>query len=80
MTERRQFCPKGHDTFECGRDSSYRCLRCKRESAAAARAVRTAEEEAAWRAEQAERNERLRRQWEKTRRRIDRNARRSGAR
>jgi hypothetical protein len=40
MTERRQYCPKGHDTFECGRDSSYRCLRCKRESGAAARRAR----------------------------------------
>ena len=40
MTERLQFCPKGHGTFECGRDSSYRCLKCKREASAAARRVR----------------------------------------
>ena len=40
MTERRQFCPKGHNTFERGRDASYRCLWCKRESGAASRRVR----------------------------------------
>jgi hypothetical protein len=42
MTERRRFCPRGHDTFEVGRDSSYRCLVCKRESAIASAARRNA--------------------------------------
>jgi hypothetical protein len=37
MTPRRRFCPKGHDTFEVGRDSSYRCRRCKYEAKAATR-------------------------------------------
>lgn len=60
MTERRQFCPRGHDTFKVGRDSSYRCLRCKRESAAAARDARRAEEEEARRGERAELVERIR--------------------
>ncbi len=40
MTERRQFCPKGHDTFQVGRDSSYSCLMCKRQAGAAARRIR----------------------------------------
>jgi 5-methylcytosine-specific restriction endonuclease McrA len=47
MTERRRFCPRGHDTFEVGRDSSYRCLVCKRESAVASAARRNAEAAAA---------------------------------
>src|SRR5215204_2709249 len=47
MTERRRFCPRGHDTFEVGRDSSYRCLVCKRESAIASAARRNAEAAAA---------------------------------
>lgn len=56
MAERRQFCPKGHDTFVFGRDSSYRCLECKREDAAAARA--------AWKAQsEAERSAQLRRHY-----------------
>ena len=46
MTEKRQFCPRGHDTFLVGRDKSYRCLVCKRESADAARAARDAEAQA----------------------------------
>ena len=29
MTKRRQFCPRGHDTYEIGRDASRKCLRCK---------------------------------------------------
>jgi hypothetical protein len=37
MTQRRRFCPKGHDTVEVGRDSSYRCKRCKYEAKAASR-------------------------------------------
>jgi len=37
MAPRRRFCPKGHDTFEVGRDSSYRCKRCKYEAKAATR-------------------------------------------
>jgi 5-methylcytosine-specific restriction endonuclease McrA len=47
MTERRQFCPRGHDTFQVGRDSSYRCNVCKRESAIASAARRNAEAAAA---------------------------------
>jgi hypothetical protein len=46
MTEKRQFCPLGHDTFIFGRDSSYRCLECKRMASAQARAARLAAEEA----------------------------------
>jgi hypothetical protein len=46
VTERKRFCVRGHDTFEVGRDSSYRCLRCKAESGAAARRVRKAAEDA----------------------------------
>jgi hypothetical protein len=37
MTERRRFCPKGHDTYEVGRDSSYRCRACKYEAKSLAR-------------------------------------------
>jgi hypothetical protein len=44
---RRQFCPRGHDTFVVGRDSSYRCLECKREASAAARKAREDEASAA---------------------------------
>ena len=51
MTARRQFCPRSHDTFQVGRDSSYRCRACKREDAAAARRLR---EEAARAVEVAE--------------------------
>lgn len=46
MTERRRYCPRNHDTFAVGRDSSYRCLACKRESGAEARHARPAEERA----------------------------------
>jgi hypothetical protein len=46
MTERRQYCPQGHDTFLVGRDSSYRCLMCKRLAMAQARAARKAAEDA----------------------------------
>ena len=53
MTERRQFCPRGHDTFLVGRDSSYRCLQCKRESMADARQARLDEEAAIRAAERA---------------------------
>jgi hypothetical protein len=56
MTEERQFCPKGHDTFQAGRDSSYRCLACKREASAAARAARETEELEAQAAEIRRRN------------------------
>jgi 5-methylcytosine-specific restriction enzyme A len=34
MTKKRQFCPRGHDTFQVGRDASKRCLQCKAEDAA----------------------------------------------
>jgi hypothetical protein len=58
MTERRQYCPLGHDTFLVGRDSSYRCLMCKRLAMAQARAARQAAEDAirraAWERRQAE--------------------------
>ena len=53
MTDRRQFCPRGHDTFLVGRDSSHRCLRCKREAMADARQARLDEEEAIRHAERA---------------------------
>jgi hypothetical protein len=46
MTQRRQFCPHGHDTFLVGRDSSYRCLECKRLDSWQARAARVAEAQA----------------------------------
>jgi hypothetical protein len=46
MTERRHFCPRNHDTFEVGRDSSYRCLQCKRDDGATARRARLAAEAA----------------------------------
>jgi hypothetical protein len=51
MTAKRQFCPRGHDTFAGGRDSSYRCIRCKRDAARDARDARKAEEDAARHAE-----------------------------
>jgi hypothetical protein len=35
LTKKKQFCPRGHDTFKIGRDASKRCLRCKAEDAAA---------------------------------------------
>jgi flagellar biosynthesis GTPase FlhF len=37
MPPRRRFCPRGHDTFEVGRDSSYRCRRCKLDAKTATR-------------------------------------------
>jgi hypothetical protein len=37
MPPRRRFCPKGHDTFEVGRDSSHRCRRCKLDAKTATR-------------------------------------------
>jgi hypothetical protein len=51
MTEKRQYCPRGHDTLIFGRDSSYRCIQCKREASAEACAARLAAEEAERRAE-----------------------------
>lgn len=72
MTERRQFCPKGHDTFRVGRDASYGCLACKRESGKVARDRRRAEEQAARYAMQAEHLERTRRDYEAWQRRIAR--------
>jgi hypothetical protein len=51
MTEKRQFCPLGHNTFVFGRDSSYRCLECKRLASAEARAARYAAEVALHRAQ-----------------------------
>jgi len=70
---KRQFCPRGHDTWSLtgvGRDSSYRCLQCKREDAKAAYVARKEQEEAARRAERAKHEEWLRRQNEAWRRRI----------
>jgi hypothetical protein len=40
MTKKTQFCPRGHDTFQAGRDASKRCLQCKAEDAAAKAALR----------------------------------------
>ena len=53
MTPRREFCPRGHNTFLVGRDSSHRCLQCKREAMADARQARLDEEEAIRHAERA---------------------------
>jgi hypothetical protein len=72
MTEKRQFCPKGHDTFEVGRDSSYRCLACKAESSRAARDARRAEQEAVRWARQLEQNEALGRQVRERQRQLER--------
>jgi hypothetical protein len=47
VTERKRLCVRGHDTFVFGRDSSYRCLECKRLDAQAARAAREAAAKAA---------------------------------
>jgi hypothetical protein len=68
MTEKRQFCPRNHDTFVVGRDSSYRCLKCKRDAGQAARDGRVAASEEARRAKQVELNEQARR-WHKARQR-----------
>jgi hypothetical protein len=46
MTEKRRYCPQGHDTFRFGRDSSYRCLECKRIDSKQSRAARYAEAQA----------------------------------
>jgi hypothetical protein len=51
MTNLKQFCPRGHDTFIAGRDSSYRCLACKREQMWEASRAREAEEAAIRQAE-----------------------------
>lgn len=51
MTQKRQFCPQGHDTFIFGRDSSYRCRECRRLDGRQARAEREAEAQAARHAE-----------------------------
>jgi hypothetical protein len=69
---KKQFCPRGHDTFEVGRDSSYRCVRCKRDDGKAAYAARRDQEDAARRAEWAKHREWLRRQNEAWRRRTGR--------
>lgn len=39
MTKKKQFCPRGHDCFQGGRDRSGRCLICKAEDAAAREAA-----------------------------------------
>jgi hypothetical protein len=64
MTEKRQFCPLGHDTFIFGRDSSYRCLECKRMASQEARAARLAAEEAERHAEWVARREEYERERE----------------
>jgi hypothetical protein len=81
MTGRRRYCLRGHDTDAVGRDSSGRCLICKREAmwaartpareaAAAARAQRQAAREAELERLERERiEERRRRQAEADRRR-----------
>jgi hypothetical protein len=81
MTGRRRYCLRGHDTDAAGRDSSGRCLICKRqamwaartparEAAAAARAERQAAREAELERLERERiEERHRRQAEADRRR-----------
>ena len=70
MTARRQFCPRGHDTAQCGRDSSYRCLQCKREAMASARAARVAEAAAAEWALRKKELDRMAKARERERRRI----------
>jgi hypothetical protein len=67
---KRQFCPRGHDTFTIGRDSSGRCLRCKREDMATSRYVRLAEAMAAESARIRKEHEKRDRQREAERRRI----------
>jgi hypothetical protein len=81
MTGRRRYCLRGHDTDAAGRDSSGRCLVCKREAmwaartpareaAAAARGQRQAAREAELERLERERiEERRRRQAEADRRR-----------
>ena len=57
MTKKKQFCPRGHDTFQAGRDASKRCLRCKAEDAAAGSALveqALAERQAAFERQRAE--------------------------
>jgi hypothetical protein len=51
MSERKRLCIRGHDTFLIGRDSSHRCLACKRETMYEARKAREAEEAAVRHAE-----------------------------
>jgi hypothetical protein len=51
MSERKRPCIRGHDTFLIGRDSSHRCLACKREAMYKARKAREAEEAAVRHAE-----------------------------
>jgi hypothetical protein len=51
VTERRPYCLRGHDAALAGRDSSGRCLICKREAMAEVRAAREAELQAARTAE-----------------------------
>jgi hypothetical protein len=70
MTERRQFCPRGHDTFVVGRDASYRCIRCKRDDGNKARDARKAEMAAARHAEFEARQAEEARQYQRVRARI----------
>jgi hypothetical protein len=58
VTERRRFCrPKNHDTTILGRDSSGRCLACKREAGRAARWAQIAEDRGIREAERHRRQE-----------------------
>jgi hypothetical protein len=43
MTKKRQFCRRGHDTFQFGRDPGHRCLKCRAEDAEALLALAAAE-------------------------------------
>ena len=66
MTKKRQFCPRGHDTFQVGRDASKRCLQCKAEDAAAKAALQEqaiAEGNAAFERRQAEADRRREREY-----------------
>ena len=57
MTKKKQLCPRGHDSFQGGRDRSGRCLICKAEVAAAREAAeqaRIADQQAAFERRQTE--------------------------
>ena len=60
MTKKKQFCPRGHDTFRFGRDAGHWCSECRREDAEARLA-----REAAAAAERRAAFERRRAEWER---------------
>jgi hypothetical protein len=74
MAAKRRYCPQGHDTTIHGRDSSYRCLECKRlaaqESWAVRREQRLAQEQAEAATRQRQEDKRRERKEAAARRRI----------